>query len=62
MLIGGRKEGTTDKVYGGIPLIPPFVSLNGSSSTSVQLAGQPQRESVLLVAEDMALTPRACAG
>ena len=59
---GGRKAGTTVKVYGDLPLIPPFFSSIGWSSMSVQLLGQPQRESVLPVAEDMAFIPRLLAG
>lgn len=54
--------GTTVRVYGGVPLIPPFLSSIGWSWMSVQLFGQPQRESVLPVAEDMAFIPRLLAG
>lgn len=54
--------GATVSVYGGVPLIPPFPSSTGSSSRSVQLAGQPQRENELWVAKDMAFIPRARAG
>ena len=63
ILSGGRKAGTTVRVYGGVPLIPPVLASSiGSSSRSVQLAGQPQRENVLWVAEDIPFIPRTRAG
>src|SRR5258706_16388892 len=59
---GVRKAGATVRVYGGVPLIPPFPSSVGSRWRSEQLAGQPQRANGLWVAKDMAFIPRPWAG